>query len=61
MTTFQKSFTRKSRPVLGLITAAVIGTVLVGSSPSYAQSLKIGYVDMNRALNETDDVAKCKN
>jgi outer membrane protein len=39
---------------------AIFAALLLGSSPVFAEELKVGYVDMQRALNETEDGRKAK-
>src|SRR6516162_9689583 len=38
----------------------VFAVLLLGASSALAEEVKIGYVDMQRALNETDDGKKAK-
>ena len=45
-----------SRGIQSLIAAIF----LLGSSAAFAEDLKVGYVDMQRALNETEDGRKAK-
>ena len=38
----------------------VLAVLLLGSSAAFAEDFKLGFVDMQRALNETDDGRKAK-
>ena len=38
----------------------VAAVFLLGTSSAFAEDIKLGYVDMQRALNETDDGRKAK-
>jgi outer membrane protein len=38
----------------------VLATLLLGTSSAFAEEMKLGFVDMQRALNETDDGRKAK-
>src|SRR5262245_58367703 len=38
----------------------VFAALMLGASPALAEEVKIGYVDMQRALNETEDGRKAK-
>ena len=43
------------------VTQFLIAAVfLFGTSAAFAEDMKVGYVDMQRALNETDDGRKAK-
>ena len=43
-----------------LTTRLVAAVFLFGTSAAFAEDMKVGYVDMQRALNETDDGRKAK-